>query len=148
MNRSELLREVLLGRLLIVGEFRGAHAAMDGYVDRTTGEKVGYVKAIILAECTVRGNLARAMFYQRLPESVETPEEAVFPYEKGKLYVFFLVSLKNDNGQVIGSLADRLPELLEDQPEAEEETVGAPLRGTHRAPPNLVNIKNNSTEMI
>ena len=86
--------------------------------------------------------------YQRLPESVETPEEAVFPYEKGKLYVFFLVSLKNDNGQVIGSLADRLPELLEDQPEAEEETVGAPLRGTHRAPPNLVNIKNNSTETI
>jgi len=25
MTRSELLREVLLGRLLIVGEFRGAH---------------------------------------------------------------------------------------------------------------------------
>jgi len=148
MNRAELLREVLLGRLLIVGEFRGAHAAMDGYVDRTTGEKIGYVKAILLAECQVRGNLARAMFYQRLPESVEKPEEAVFPYQKGKLYVFFLVSLKNDNGQVIGSLADRLPELLEDQPEAEEETVGAPLRGTHRAPPNLVNIKNNSTETI
>jgi len=53
MNRAQLLREVLLGRLLIVGEFRGAHAAMDGYVDRTTGEKVGYVKAILLAECTV-----------------------------------------------------------------------------------------------
>jgi hypothetical protein len=42
MTRAKLLREVLLGRLLIVGEFRGAHAAMDGYVDRTTGEKVGY----------------------------------------------------------------------------------------------------------
>ena len=39
MNRAELLREVLLGRLLIVGEFRGAHAAMDGYVDRTTGKR-------------------------------------------------------------------------------------------------------------
>jgi len=112
MNRAELLREVLLGRLLIVGESRGAHAAMDGYVDRTTGEKVGYGKAILLAECTVRGNLARAMFYQRLPESVETPEEAVFPYQKGKLYVFFLVSLKNDNGQVIRSLSDRPPELM------------------------------------
>ena len=123
MNRAGLLREVLLGRLLIVGEFRGAHAAMDGYVDRTTGEKVGYVKAIILAECQVRGNLARAMFYQRLPESVEKPEEAVFPYQKGKLYVFFLVSLKNDNRQVIGSLADRLPELLEDQPEASSDAA-------------------------
>ena len=104
MNRAGLLREVLLGRLLIVGEFRGAHAAMDGYVDRTTGEKVGYVKAIILAECQVRGNLARAMFYQRLPDSIETPEEAVFPYQKGRLYAFFLTSLKNDNGQVIGSV--------------------------------------------
>ena len=87
------------------------------------------------------------MFYQRLPEIVEKPEEAVFPYQKGRLYVFFLVSLKNDNGQVIGSLSDRPPELLQDE-EAEEETVGAPLRGTHRAPPNLVNIKNNSTETI
>ena len=147
MNRAGLLREVLLGRLLIVGEFRGAHAAMDGYVDRTTGEKIGYVKATILAECQVRGNLARAMFYQRLPESVESPEEAVFPYEKGKLYVFFLTSLKNDNGQVIGSLSDRPPELPQDEGE-EEETVGAPLRGTHRAPPNLVITKNISTETI
>jgi hypothetical protein len=120
---------------------------MDGYVDRTTGEKIGFVRAIILAECQVRGNLARAMFYQRLPEIVEKPEEAVFPYQKGKLYVFFLVSLKNDNGQVIGSLADRPPELLQDDPAAEE-TVGAPSRGTHRAPLNLVKIKNNSTEMI
>ena len=134
MNRAELLREVLLGRLLIVGEFRGAYASLDGYVDRTTGEKVGYVKAILLAECTVRGNLARAMFYQRLPEIVEKPEEAVFPYRKGNLYVFFLTSLKNDNGQVIGSLSDRAPELLQDDA-AEEETVGAPLRGTHRASP-------------
>ncbi len=79
MNQAQLLREVLPGRLLIVGEFRGAHAAMDGYVDRTTGERVGYVKAIILAECQFRGILARAMFYQRMPESVETPEEAAFP---------------------------------------------------------------------
>jgi hypothetical protein len=48
---------------------------------------------------------------------------------------------------VIGSLADRPPELLQDD-RAEEETVGAPSRGTHRASLNLVNIKNNSTEMI
>ncbi len=77
MTRVELMQEVLRGRLLIVGEFRGAHAAMDGYVDKTTGEKVGYVKAIILAECQVRGNLARAMFYQRLPDSIETPEDSI-----------------------------------------------------------------------
>jgi hypothetical protein len=86
------------------------------------------------------------MFYQRLPESVETPEEAVFPYQKGKLYVFFLTSLKNDNGQVIGSLSDRPPELLQDQPE-EEGTVGGPGGGPP-GPPNGVNIKNNSTEVI
>ena len=82
MNRAELLREVLLGRLLIVGEFRGAHASMDGYVDRTTGEKIGYVKAILLAECTVRGNLARAMFYQRLPESVKSLRRPCSPTRK------------------------------------------------------------------
>jgi hypothetical protein len=146
MKPSELLQEVIKGRLLIVGEFRGAHAAMDGYVDRTTGEKIGYVKAVLLAECHVRGNLARAMFYQRLPDSIEKPEEAVFPYQKGKLYVFFLISLKNDNGQVIGSLSDRPPELLQDQPE-EVGTVSAPL-GAPMGRPNLVITKNISTETI
>ena len=95
------------------------------------------MKAILLAECQVRGNLARAMFYQRLPESVEKPEEAVFPYQKGKLYVFFLVSLKNDNGQVIGSLSDRPPELLEDQPE-EERDRGCPFTGHPWAPLTLL----------
>ena len=146
MTQLELMAEVMVGRLLIVGEYRGAHAAMDGYVDRTTGEKIGYVKAILLAECQARGNLSRAIFYQRLPDKVHTPEDAVFPYQKGKLYVFFLTSLKNDNGQVIGSLSDRPPELLQDQPE-EEGTVGAPS-GAPMGTPNLVNIKNNSTEMI
>ena len=124
MKRSELLKEVVGGRLLIVGEFRGAQADTDGYVDRTTGEKMTYVRGILLAECKVRGNLDRALFYQRLPDTVETPEEAQFPYVKGKLYVFFLTSLKNDRGQVIGSLSDRAPELLEDAGAQEETVVG------------------------
>jgi hypothetical protein len=141
------MREVVAGRLPIVGEFRGAHADLDGYVDRTTGEKIAFVRAIILAECHVRGNLARAIFYQRLPESVETPEEAVLPYQKGKLYVFFLASLKNDNGQVIGSLSDRPPELLDDD-EGGAGPVAGPSGPAMRLVPNLVNIKNNSTETI
>jgi hypothetical protein len=124
MTPAELMAEVMVGRLLIVGEYRGAHAAMDGYVDRTTGEKIGYVKAILLAECQSRGNLSRAIFYQRLPDKVHTPEDAVFPYQKGKRYAFFLTSLKNENGQVIGSLSDRPPEMVEEQQPVG--TVGAP----------------------
>ena len=45
------------------------------------------------------------------------------------------MSLKNDNGQVIGSLADRLPELLEDALGGEGSTVAAPLGAPNRDSP-------------
>jgi hypothetical protein len=126
MKPAELLREVIGGRLLIVGEFRGAHAETRREVDRKSGEAFSFVQGMLLAECKVRGNLDRAIFYQRFPD-VEDAAEVVFPYMKGKLYVFFLVSLKNERGQVTGSLGDRKPELLELDEEEGGGPVGAPL---------------------
>ena len=113
MTTAELLKEVLLGRLLIVGEYRGSRAEEAGFVDKKSGEAIHYVRAIHLIECSCRGNLDRAMIYERLPEVIEKPEEAVFHYHKGRRYAFFLVSLKWDKGQVIGSMAARGPELIE-----------------------------------
>jgi hypothetical protein len=127
MTTKELLKEVLLGRLLIVGEYRGSRAEEAGYVDKKTGEAISYVRAIHLVECACRGNLDRAMIYERLPEVIEKPEEAVFHYQKGRRYAFFLVSLKWDKGQVIGSMAARGLELLED--------IGGEGGGPMPAPP-------------
>jgi hypothetical protein len=126
MTTKQLLQEVLRGRLLIVGEYRGSRAEDAGYVDRKTGEPIRYVRAIHLIECACRGNLDRAMIYERLPEIVEKPEEAMFPYLKGRLHVFFLVSMKKDNGQVIGSMAERPPEPLEGIGEGSGGPMGAP----------------------
>lgn len=94
MKDDELLREVRRGVLLIVGEFRGARAERTGYTDHKSGEVIQYIRAIHLIESACRGNLDRAVVYQRLPEIFETREEVPFPYVKGRLYVYFLVSCK------------------------------------------------------
>src|SRR5947199_4298244 len=57
MTRAELLCEVLQGVLLIVGEYRGSHAEMAGYVDRKFGNKIEYVRAIHIVECSWHGHL-------------------------------------------------------------------------------------------
>ena len=74
MTIQELMREVVVGRLLLVGEFRGVRAEATSYTDRKSGEKIEYVRALHLVECICRGNVDRAILYQRLPEIVETPE--------------------------------------------------------------------------
>ena len=113
MTTDELLKELLCGRLLLVGEYRGSRAEKSGYVDRKSGEAIHYVRALHIVECSCRGNLDRAMIYQRLPETVKKPEEAVFSYVKGALYAFFLVSCKWNNGHVICSMAEREAERIE-----------------------------------
>jgi hypothetical protein len=45
MTGSELLRQVLQGVLLIVGEYRGSYAEMAGYVDKKSGSAIQYVRA-------------------------------------------------------------------------------------------------------
>jgi hypothetical protein len=134
MTTKELLQETLLGRLLIVGEYRGSRAEEAGYVDKKSGEAISYVRAIHLIECACRGNLDRAMIYERLPEIIEKPEEAAFHYLKGRRYVFFLVSMKWDKGQVIGSMAARGPELIEGIGEGSGGGGGGGRRGAGTGP--------------
>ena len=140
MTTTELLKEVLLGRLLIVGEYRGSRAEEAGFVDKKSGEAIQYVRAIHLIECSCRGNLDRAMIYERLPEVIEKPEEAVFHYQKGRRYVFFLVSLKWDKGQVIGSRQRVGPELIDGIGEGSDGPAPC-RRRRHRHPPAILFIK-------
>ncbi len=50
MTREELLRHVVRGRLLLVGEFRGARAEAAGYVDQRTRQAISYVRAVYIVE--------------------------------------------------------------------------------------------------
>ena len=81
MTRDELLQQILSGRLLLVGEFRGAHAEAAGYVDNRTGKAISYVRAIYLVECACRGILDRAIIRQKRL-GIEDPAQVKFPYEK------------------------------------------------------------------
>jgi hypothetical protein len=134
MTRDELLQQILRGRLVLVGEFRGAHAESSGYVDQRTGEAISYVRAIYLVECACRGVLDCAIIRQRRL-GIENPEQVSFPYEKGKLYAFFLEGFKMERGHFSGWIGDRGPELIETGEEALGAPVGAP------APLNLVSLQ-------
>jgi hypothetical protein len=120
MTRDELLRQVLRSRLILVGEFRGG-AESSGYVDQRTGEAISYIRAIYLVECSCRGVLDRAIIRQKRL-GIETPEQVSFPYEKGKLYAFFLEGFKLERGHFSGWIGDRAPEAIE----TGEEALAAP----------------------
>lgn len=124
MTRNELIKELLHGRILLAGNYRGSQAEMAGYVDRKTGTPMQYVRAIHLLELECGGRLDRAIIYQRLPEIIETPEEAVFPYTRGRVYAFFLESVQWERGQVTGRMGKHSPEWIED---AEDEAGVGPV---------------------
>ncbi len=125
MTRAELLRQVLRGRLLLVGEFRGARAESAGFVDKRTGQAISYVRAIYLLECACRGSIDRAVIRQRLLD-VENPDDRLFPYEKGKLYVFSLESFRLERGTLTGWMDHREPEAIEETEDGDGTAVGGP----------------------
>jgi hypothetical protein len=128
MTRDQLLNHVLRGRLLVVGEFRGARAESAGYVDQRTGAAIAYVRAIYIIECAARGVMDRAIIRQKRI-GIEEPEQVQFGLEKGKLYVFFLEGFKLERGMFSGWMADREPEEIEGIEEA-----GCPPGGRAPAP--------------
>ena len=127
MRYDELLRHILRGRLLLVGEFRGARAEAAGYVDQRTGQAISYVRAVYIVECACRGVLDRAVIRQKRL-GIGSPNDVPFPYEKGKRYVFFLEGFKLERGIFTGWMGERDPEPIE---EAEE----GGCRGAAAAPP-------------
>ena len=90
MTENELLKEVLKGVLLIVGEYRGSQAEMAGYVDKKFGTAIQYVRATHLVECASHGHIDRVIITERFQEHIGTveQEEATFTYIRGRKYVF------------------------------------------------------------
>lgn len=100
MTRDELTVDVLKGFLLIVGEYRGSHAELAGYLDKKTGEAIQHVRAIHLAECAWCGHIDRVIVTEYFPDHVKTVEqaEATFTYIRGRLYVFYIEWFKRKRG--------------------------------------------------
>jgi hypothetical protein len=124
MKQAELLNHILRGRLLLVGEFRGARAESAGYVDSRSGQAISYVRVVFIVECACRGVLDRAVIRQKRL-GVETPEDLQLPYEKGKRYAFFLDGFKLERGVFTGWMGDREPEAIEEDQEGGCRAAGA-----------------------
>src|SRR5437899_9750995 len=100
MTENELLKEVLQGVLLIVGEYRGSHAEKAGYVDKKSGNAIRYIRATHLVECAWHGHIDRVIITERFPEQITTVERArtTFTYSRGQRYVF-IDWFKTERGQ-------------------------------------------------
>lgn len=123
MTADELVRQVLQGILVLVGDYRGSHAEMAGYVDKKSGQAIHSVRAIHLVECVWYDRLDRVLLMQYFGGGATLEEAtATFRYERGRKYVFYLDAFKRERGQLTGRLAEWDPEPLE----IAEEAVGSP----------------------
>src|SRR5437667_11870931 len=124
MTTDELVKQVLQGILVLVGEYRGSHAEMAGYVDKKSGEAIRHVRAIHLVECVWYDRVDRVLLMQYFADNITRVEQAIetFRYERGRKYVYCLESFKRERGQLTGRLAGWDPEPLE----ITQEAVGSP----------------------
>jgi hypothetical protein len=124
MTTDELVKQILQGIMILVGEYRGSHAEMAGYVDKKSGEAIRYVRAIHLVECVWYDRVDRVLLMQYFAGNIATTEQATatFRYERGRKYVFYLEWFKRERGQLTGRLAGWDPEPLE----IAKEAVGSP----------------------
>ena len=124
MTTEELLKQVLQGFLVLVGDYRGSDAEMAGYVNKKSGQAIQYIRGIHLVECFFYDRVDRVLLFEYFPETVGSVDEAkaTFTYECGRKYVFYLEWFKRERGQLTGRLAGWDPEPLE----IVEEAVGSP----------------------
>ncbi len=129
MTGEDLLKQVLRGVLVLVGEYRASHAEDAGYVNKKTGFAVNYIRATHLVEYQWYDRVDRVLLTQAFPETIFTVEQATatFTYQRGLRYAFYLEWFKRDRGQLLARLAAWEPELIEDSEEAGCAPPGAPL---------------------
>jgi hypothetical protein len=125
MTTDELVKQVLKGVLVLVGDYRGSHAEMAGYVDRKSGQAIRSVRAIHLVECVWYDRVDRVVLMQYFGGGATLEQAAAtFRYERGRKYVFYLESFKRERGQLTGRLGEWDPEPLEIAEEAGCSPVG------------------------
>lgn len=127
MTTDELVQQVVQGVLVFVGNYRGSHAEMAGYVDKKNGQAIRGARAIHLVECVWYDRMDRAVLMQYFGGGATVEQvAATFRYEKGRKYVFYLDSFKQERGQLTGRLAGWDPEPLEIAEEAGGSPDGEP----------------------
>jgi len=128
MTTQKLLAELMKGFLLIVGEYRGSHAELAGYVDRKTGAAIQHVRATHLAECAWCGHIDRVIITEYFADTVTTIEQAqaTFKYVRGQPHVFYIESFKRERGHTYARLSSWGIEPIEDVEDGDGSAAGGP----------------------
>ena len=112
---------------MLVGDYRGSHAEMTGYVDKQSGQAIRSVRAIHLVECVWYDRVDRVLLMQYFGGGATVEQAAAtFTYQRGQRYVFYLESFKRERGQLTGRLGEWDPEPLELSEEAGGSPQGEP----------------------
>jgi len=117
MNQKQLLRAVLQGELVLVGELRGVRAEDSTDFDKSTGQGIASGRAIYLIERLHSGMTVTMTIYQKFPDFA-TAEEICARYERGKRYAFFLEGLRRKGPYWTGSIGERNPKPIGAQKQA------------------------------
>ncbi|MBA3833593.1 MAG: hypothetical protein H0X34_17210 [Chthoniobacterales bacterium] len=114
MNAADLLKLVLAGRFVLVGEYRGGRAELRGFVDRKTGLAASSVIVSYVVECAISGDFDMVKVSRKAPEAVTLPEQVEITLTKGKRYAFEIESLSKERGLIAAWLGSREPQPLEE----------------------------------
>jgi hypothetical protein len=114
MNGSDLLKRVLGGRFVLVGEFRGGRADLRGFVDRKTGMAASSVIVSYVIECAISGSFGLVKVNRRGPEGVTDPAQVFIALEKGRRYAFEIETLSKERGLISAWLGPWEPEPIEE----------------------------------
>lgn len=93
---ENILKMIQEGRVLIVGESRGAKVDVVRYVSKRTGQKEAFTKVVHVVEPL--GGGVPVLVEQRAADTEVDPSTVKITVKKGQQYAFEVASLANDRG--------------------------------------------------
>jgi len=113
MTPEELLRRMLLGHFILVGEVRAADVGETGFVDTKTGLSAKILRITYFVELPHNGAYEIAKIIRFAPRGVTDPAQVPVGVEKGRRYAFDLDSIERKHGFLHARMRTALPELIE-----------------------------------
>lgn len=98
---DKIVEAIRLGKILLVGEYRGHRVETIRYVDKKTGQAMEFLSIVYLIE---RDNGREVVLVSQDP-GTKNPADVKVKLERGKFYALELTSLEN----VRGTMRARMP---------------------------------------
>lgn len=109
-THAQLVKDVLAGRLMLVGELRNARVNKSAGVDRNSGDVIDRYEIVYAVE--TGAGFGQVMIFRNAPAGVTDETDVMANLTKGGRYAFELDRLVRRNSFVNAQLGFREPELL------------------------------------